>query len=140
MPNYGRLLIVSVAVTLFLSAAGCGKEGPYEIVKLEGTVTYKGEPLEGVIVHFRPTEGRESRATTTEGGKFVMRYTYDVYGVQKGPGKVFLSIPTVSGTLTQAEEKRSPLLAEALRKYSANGTVKAVEFNESNRDYHLDLD
>ena len=108
-----------VLVCLLMSISGCGgPDLPYEVVPLEGTVTYQGEPLEGVTVHFRPTEGRESSAISEEGGKFVMRYTHDVDGVQKGTGKFYLTMPEQMGSLASAQgsqvrpqgELRSPAL------------------------------
>ncbi|RCS54097.1 hypothetical protein DTL42_02800 [Bremerella cremea] len=139
MSNYIQLLFAGIAGIILLSAVGCSQKLPYEVVALEGTVTYKGVPLEGVIVHFRPTTGRESMATSTAGGKFVMRYTYDVDGVQKGPGEFFLSLPMSSGGLSSANAKMSASITEALRKYSIKGTPQAVEINEPDRDYKLDL-
>ncbi|MEX1041500.1 MAG: hypothetical protein WDZ51_12760 [Pirellulaceae bacterium] len=140
MSNDNPHLFAGIAGFLLLFAVGCGQELPYEVVNLEGTVTYKGDPLEGVIVHFRPTTGRESMATTTEGGKFAMRYTYDVDGVQKGPGEFFLSLPMSGGGITGGKTKMSPLITEAVRKYSTKGTPIAAEINESSSDYQLELE
>ena len=139
MSNCSQLLLTGFAAIVLSSTIGCGSKLPYEVVKLEGTVTYKGEPLENVIVHFRPAEGRESNATTTGGGRFAMRYTHDVDGVQKGPGKFFLSMEEASGTIAGGGTKTSPALAEALRKYTAENTTMAVEITESSRDYQLKL-
>ncbi|UUO04398.1 hypothetical protein M4951_13440 [Blastopirellula sp. J2-11] len=131
--------LASIAVAMLLCTVGCSPKSPYEIVELEGTLTYKGEPLEGVIVHFRPSTGRESMATTTAGGKFVMLYTYDLDGVQTGPGEFFLSLPMSGGGVVGGKAKKNPAIAEAIRKYSMNGTPVAVQITESSRDYKLEL-
>lgn len=140
MFNHHQQLFATITSFLFLFAVGCTPDLPYDVVKLEGTLTYKGDPLEGVILHFRPTTGRESMATTTEGGKFVMRYTYDVDGVQKGPGEFFLSLPMSGGGLANANKQTSPSVDEAVRKYSPKGTPKAVQIDEASSDYQLELE
>jgi hypothetical protein len=140
MLNHPQHLFANITGFLLLFAVGCGQELPYEVVKLEGTLTYKGDPLEGVVLHFRPTTGRESTATTTAGGKFVMRYTYDVNGVQKGPGEFFLSLPMSGGGIANAKAQTSSLVTEAVRKYSPQGTSKAVEITEASRNYKLELE
>ena len=135
----GRLpLGILVCFSVFL--AGCGAKLPYDVVKLEGTVTYQGKPLEGVTVNFQPKEGRISSAISGPGGKFAMKYTYDVDGVQKGAGKFFLSMPEEAGSLAGAQSAKSPLLAEAVKKYSAEKSTLQVEITEANTAYELKLD
>ena len=130
-----------VLVCLLMSISGCGgPDLPYEVVPLEGTVTYQGEPLEGVTVHFRPTEGRESTAISEEGGKFVMRYTHGVDGVQKGTGKFFLTMPEQMGGLASSQGSSSAALAEAVKKYSSENTTLETEITEPNKNYELALE
>jgi len=42
-----------VAVLISLALCGCGGSGP-SLIKVSGTVTYNGKPLEGAIVSFLP--------------------------------------------------------------------------------------
>lgn len=58
-----RGLIVLACVGLF---AGCG-EGRPKLVKVEGTVTFEGKPLEQGTVVFIPKEGRTASAMVVDG-------------------------------------------------------------------------
>lgn len=131
----------AIFVYLLMSLSGCGgPDLPYEVVPLEGTVTYQGEPLEGVTIHFLPAEGRESSATSGEGGKFVMRYTHDVNGVQKGTGKFYLTMPEQMGTLANTQDSQSAALAEIVNKYSRERTTLETEITEPDKNYELKLE
>jgi len=51
--------------------AGCNKEGVPGLVKGEGIVTWKGEPVEGAMVGFSPKgQGRSAFGITDANGKF----------------------------------------------------------------------
>ncbi|MDI9446605.1 MAG: hypothetical protein QM844_20785 [Planctomycetota bacterium] len=136
--DYRLTLGCLVCFSAFL--AGCGDKLPYDVVALEGTVTYQGKPLEGVTVNFQPKEGRISSAISGPGGKFAMKYTYDVDGVQKGAGKFFLTMPEEAGSLAGTQGEKSPLLGEAVNKYSAEKSTLQVEVTEANTSYELELD
>ena len=133
--------VLSVLACCWVLAAGCGgSDMPYEVVALEGTITYQGKPLEGASINFQPVEGRVSSAVSGPGGKFAMKYTHDVDGVQKGAGKFFLTMPEGAGSLAGSQEEKSPLLAEAAKKYSAENTTLQAEITEPNMGYELKLD
>lgn len=72
------LVAVSCAVLVF-GAVGCGPKAPYRVVPVEGSVEWRGEPLVGATLTFTPieTDGRPSKATTREGGKFVAKHAVD---------------------------------------------------------------
>jgi hypothetical protein len=49
--------------------AGCGSEGPQE-VSVQGTVRYRGQPVEGAAVKFWSAAGDLHAGTTDTAGKF----------------------------------------------------------------------
>jgi|tagenome__1003787_1003787.scaffolds.fasta_scaffold20947798_2 hypothetical protein len=74
---YTRLLIVAIGLTLPF-AAGCNSKGP-RMVRIHGTVSYKGAPLTSVtqgIVRYLPkdpdTGAREATGRVQPDGSFVM--------------------------------------------------------------------
>lgn len=136
--DYCLALAILAVSGIFLG--GCGGKLPYEVVKLEGTVTYQGKPLEGACVHFQPDSGRESSSISGSGGVFAMKYTYDVDGVQKGAGKFYLTMPEEAGSLAGSKTGRSPLLAEAVKKYSLEKTNRRAEITKADKKYELKLD
>lgn len=136
--DYCLTLAILAVSGIFLG--GCGGKLPYEVVELEGTVTYQGKPLEGVCVHFQPDSGRESSSISGPGGAFAMQYTYDVDGVQKGAGKFYLSLPEEAGSLAGSKAGRSPLLAEAVKKYSSEKTNQRAQITKADKEYELKLD
>jgi hypothetical protein len=65
--------ITLVILTGFAVLAGCSKARIPGLVKCEGTVTWKGEPVEGARVAFTPKDsqnGRGAQGMTDANGKF----------------------------------------------------------------------
>lgn len=57
-----------------VAASGCGKAGP-TMVKIKGTIEYKGEPLHSGMITFNPKnpqEGHVAQAEISEDGTFVL--------------------------------------------------------------------
>ncbi len=67
------LTALGLAIAL-LAAAGCGGGGTAPTAKVTGTVTYNGDPIEGVSVGFIPEGegGRPASGTTDASGKFTL--------------------------------------------------------------------
>lgn len=95
--TYGLQLVCVAACLLFITGCGGAQDAP-STVKVEGTVTFDGEPLsEGSIV-FDPTDGKGgSSAGGIENGKF----TFDS---QLGQKKVLISASRETGKKDQYEE------------------------------------
>jgi hypothetical protein len=79
---YTIFLIVLFTVTIF----GCSPKAPYDVVRIEGVVTYDGKPLPpDFLLRFRPENGRnESTGFIKENGKFTTIHTVDIDGVPTG--------------------------------------------------------
>jgi hypothetical protein len=115
--------------------AGCsGSNRPWEVVPVSGTVTYKGEPVEGLTVEFEPEEGRPSQALTDENGRFTLIYTIHENGAQVGVHTVtFIWVDTHAG------DKPSPAVEELVRLHGRNGTPLTIEISEETDDLKIEL-
>lgn len=82
-----------VSIALLTLAGGCGRSDLPPLGTVSGTVTLDGEPLSGVIINFKPDEGRAATATTDEQGNYTLAYTYGVKGTKVGPATVMFEWP-----------------------------------------------
>lgn len=60
------LSFLTVSIALLSLIAGCGRGDLPPLGTVSGTVTLDGEPLPGVIISFKPDEGRVAAATTED--------------------------------------------------------------------------
>jgi hypothetical protein len=76
------------ALALLLAATGCG--GP--LLKVTGTLTYKGQPIPSTLVTFHPDEDgkRASHGITDDNGHFTLSYSSTEMGALPGKDTVFL--------------------------------------------------
>ncbi len=86
-------LVAALALPIVL---GCGSPGTAETAKVTGTVTYKGNPLEGVSVGLIPqgAGGRPASGLTDASGKFTLSTFKTGDGAIPGAHKVVISEPT----------------------------------------------
>ncbi|MHB8899695.1 MAG: hypothetical protein ACYC6Y_13185 [Thermoguttaceae bacterium] len=109
-------LVLTLAGGLCLAAvAGCAPKGP-ETVEVTGTVTLDGQPVEGAIVGFRPTEGTPGAGTTDASGKFTLKATPGPNGVTVIKSETVGEAPVVDENTTAVEVQTKNLLPV---KYSA---------------------
>jgi hypothetical protein len=91
---------VGIWVTLLLVlgfAAGCGqKPGTAPTVKVTGTVTHNGTPVEGAGVTFFPESGRPASGVTDAAGKFTLSTFESGDGAVVGNHKVAIADSKVS--------------------------------------------
>jgi len=87
LPIIFRYCVLFVFVVL-LTCSGCGgPKAPYPVAPLEGTITFRGEPLtEEVTLHFTVGEFRTSIGFIEpgSGGRFKAIHTRDQVGVPVG--------------------------------------------------------
>lgn len=90
-PNWASLLIL---LAISWSCLGCGSAGDRpELGLVKGTVTMDGKPLAGVIINFKPEEGRPATATTDSQGNYDLIYRYGVKGAKIGPNTISFEWP-----------------------------------------------
>jgi hypothetical protein len=65
-------ILPSLAALFVLSLAGCGDSNRMPTYTVSGTVTFRGEPLEGACVMFIPAQGRPASGKTDAGGRFTL--------------------------------------------------------------------
>ncbi len=87
------LSFLTVSIALLSLIGGCGRGDLPPLGTVSGTVTLDGEPLPGVIISFKPDEGRVAAATTDEKGNYTLSYTYGVKGTKVGPSTVMFEWP-----------------------------------------------
>jgi hypothetical protein len=82
------LLLVLSCLTL----PGCGSGG--KLATVRGKVTLNGQPLQGALVEFQPTDpgGSPSSGMTDADGRYELMYTFDKSGA--APGEHVASIRT----------------------------------------------
>ena len=98
--NGMRVSLRHLACALVLTVLiGCGGDHP-QLGFVSGRVLHDGKPVEGVIVTFKPEEGRPAVGVTDENGKYQLEYSYQLKGTKVGPNKVGLSWPIgVTGSI-----------------------------------------
>jgi hypothetical protein len=90
--RFGRAQFLALAAMLVF-LPGCGSDDTPPLGEVSGTITLDGEPLEGVIVVFKPDNGRAATATTDASGEYTLEFSYQVPGCKVGANKVHLEWP-----------------------------------------------
>lgn len=106
---------VWMALLLAVSCSGCSSGDTPPLGQVSGVVKLDGDPLEGVIVVFKPTEGRAAVATTDAAGEYELEFAYKVPGCQVGKTKVSFEWPlgaTNAKSLSQKYTTQSELTEE----------------------------
>lgn len=127
-----------------LAGVGCGDK-TNQVVKVKGTLTYKGNPVPNVLLHFLPERGRQSWAETDEEGRFTIRYDSQQDGAVVGHHKVW-----IEKRPTSRAEKEAALRGEQLQtqkewvaffsKYSQEKSEHKIEVTPQTRELLLALD
>ncbi|HUQ69793.1 MAG TPA: carboxypeptidase-like regulatory domain-containing protein [Planctomycetaceae bacterium] len=113
-----------------LSLAGCGGADAPPLGRVSGKITMAGEPLSGLIVLFKPQEGRAATATTDAQGRYDLEYTHGVRGAKVGPTTVMFEWPLGA--------KDTKALAA---KYTTQSELKVdVKAGANTFDFNLDGD
>ena len=92
-----RWIVWLPAVVLALALAGCGSDRP-QTIRVSGTVTLDGSPVEGATVGFTPAGGgRLATGTTDASGKFTLTTFEDGDGAVPGTHTVTVTKMRLSG-------------------------------------------
>jgi hypothetical protein len=134
------------APLLFVALIGCSDTGP-KIVKVNGTLTYKGKPVPGAIIQFVPADGagRPSTGQTDAQGRFKLIYDRQHDGAAIGKYKVWVSTRAARHAEDAAAMlgKKAPTpneMAEFIDKYSAEKSKVEVAIDKSTTDLKLNWD
>lgn len=133
------------AAVLFLVflGPGCGESGP-SVVRVTGTVTRHGAPVNLVVVKFEPENGRPSWGLTDKDGHYALNYERGRDGAVTGKHKVWIEFRPVSpkqeadyhnGTLNL-----HPDMQAILEKYGKQASPLTEEVKEDSQviDLHMD--
>jgi hypothetical protein len=82
-----------MSLLFVLALTGCGIDDTPPLGDVTGIITLDGQPLEGVIVLFKPQVGRVATGTTDADGEYELEFAYDVSGCKVGPNTVSLEWP-----------------------------------------------
>ncbi|MDR1385665.1 MAG: hypothetical protein LBJ67_17725 [Planctomycetaceae bacterium] len=118
-----------------LSFIGCSPKAPYDVVPIEGTVTYDGKPIpRDFAIKFRPDNGmNESTGNIQEGGKFKAIHTVDIDGVPTG--KCTIRIMWNGSLGTNAPAEYQPLL----QKYGFQSEGLPLEITKKDKNVKIDF-
>jgi hypothetical protein len=122
-----------VAVSLVF-CCGCSGGTPYKVVPIEGTITYKGKPLEKVSLTFVVGDYRTSGAFVQAGGKFKAVHSPEKLGIPVG--KCTLKLGWGGGDFTSPPAEYAELFA----KYGMDSSGYAFEITKADKDFKIDLD
>jgi hypothetical protein len=80
-------------LTAVLGFVGCGGADRPPLGYVTGTVTMEGEPVDNLILFFKPDVGRAATAITDKKGYYRLEYTKGVAGTKLGDTTVLLEWP-----------------------------------------------
>jgi hypothetical protein len=101
---------------LLVAAGGCGGR----LVKVNGKLTYRGEPVPNTLVTFSPEEEgqRPSHGLTNDNGDFTLNYSSTQLGAARGKYNVFLRYhPSSAEDTGQIAPKASKELKAVIARY-----------------------
>jgi hypothetical protein len=104
-----------------LCVMGCGTSNLPELAPVTGVVTVGGQPVANAVVTFTPQDGRPSKGTTDESGRFELMYTPEAEGAMLGEHTIRVAL------LQSAEEDDLPEGAatpQALPKAASDRSIK----------------
>lgn len=125
-------LFICSACLLAISFTGCGPKAPYDIVPIEGTVTYKGQALQGCSLTFSVGDYRDSVGFVDSTGRFTTIHTPEIKGVPKGS-----CIVRVGWT---GEGNPPAELKELFEKYGDGKEGLAIEITKPDKNLTLNFE
>ena len=129
-----RCNLVAFVVFSSVLCCGCSKGPGYKVVPIEGTITYKGEPLQNVILDFAVENYRTSGAVVQAGGKFKAVHSPSQLGIPIGKCIMRMGWGGRDGTAPPAE------YTELFSKYGLDSAGYVFEITRADKDFRIDLD
>lgn len=116
-----------------LACIGCDGSN---VVPIEGTVQYQGEPVAGIEIVFTPENGpRPSYGSTDENGHFRMTYTVQEMGVAKGKQAV-----TFDWEGSSDGSKPSEAINAILAKHGENGEPLEYDITKGDKNMVINIE
>lgn len=143
MSSIGKRFVPWAAPLLLFALSGCS-DGP-KIVKVTGTLMYKGKPITNAFLHFEPERGRESWAETDAEGRFKINYDRHQDGAVVGKHKVWVEMrPTTPEEKEAAMMGKAPPLSKDMKaffsKYNRENSTLEVQIDKNIKELPLNLD
>jgi hypothetical protein len=127
-------VLLSVGLAVLIGVSGCGgetREGP-QTVKVTGTVTLDGDPVEGAHVSFRPrTQGPPAFAVTDKRGRYQLMTFDPGDGAIAGKYDIFVEKEVTTGGM----EFESQAALEAYIEKEGKRPPKSKTVNELPKKY-----
>lgn len=134
MTKHTLLLMLSLTLSLLLTACGGAPDDQPELGTVSGVVTMDGTPLPNANVRFYPDAGRASAAKTDDSGTYELIYIRDEMGAV--PGKHSVKITTLNEDEDPFGKQGSETVPE---KYNKKTTLEAtVEPGENTINFDLE--
>lgn len=100
---YRFYLTAALALGICCGTLGCGKAQPGNVSKVEGKVTYDGQPIPDALVTFKPkNSGTNSFGRTDESGHYSLVYGSESEGAEIGEHDVTISNQPFPGSAKPA--------------------------------------
>lgn len=126
---------LAMLLVVVLLAAGCS-DGRPKRVAVQGTVLYKGEPVEGAHVMFIPHGARPASARTDAQGRFVL-HTFDpADGAVIGTHRI--TIAKMSADSDDPYAPKTSVLPDQYRRTDTSGLTAEVTLDGEN-DFLFEL-
>ena len=142
MKRYIRSICLPCILLVVVVFSGCDRSKVPGLVRLEGVVTYNGEPLEGAMVNFQPIspEGRTAYATTNEAGRFKVTTIDPDDGIVKGEYKVNISKYVITRYNKLGDGGSDPVAENVLpEKFNSKETPLSINVTAGKLDILFEL-
>jgi hypothetical protein len=145
MKSFRTTVLPWAALVLVVALAGCSNDP--KVVKVSGTLTYKGQPVKGADITFTPVDkgARPSTGRTDAEGRFTLEYARQGERVTEGAiaGKHTVSVKASPLAGTVREPGMQPVLSKDLKefydKYADGKSKEEVVIDKATSDLKLDL-
>jgi len=130
-----RYCVLALTALLLVACSGCGG-APYKMVPFEGTITYKGKPLENVVLEFAVGDHRTSGAYIVPGeqGRFKVVHTSTLVGVPVGTCRLKVTWGGGESVAPPAE------YVELFEKYGYHSEGYVFEITKPEKNFRIDLE
>lgn len=140
LPAFVRSLL-SLACVISLASCGGGGDNAPPLVKVNGKVTSKGEPVSEGVISFSSSKGINASAELQTDGTYVMKSQWG-NGMPAGDYSVMISPPapkTAPGTAATEKpaEKDYPQIPKKYRAYSTSRLEAKVAEGKSTFDFDM---